>query len=203
VAFALLSVLWVSFGSLYGHMLAAIVRPMAPFIEHARGTRYVFEHDHLVVYRPVRLLREGVVRDRGYVIWRPLEHYGLPLLAALLVATPIWTWRGRWRALALGLGLLTLVEILTCLITIEASRLWPIPTPSGDLIPSPGSPVREAGFTAAAAFLEVMGRALFPIAIYLVVLILVREPQPGHGVVPRNALCSCGSGLKFKRCCGR
>jgi hypothetical protein len=183
-------------------MMAAVVGPLAPLIEHGGG-RYAFEDNRLLVYRPVRMVREGVVRDRVYVIWRPLDRYGVPLLVALVAATPIWTWRGRWRALALAVSLQTLVEVVTCLVTIEAGRLWPFVTPSGDLVPSPGSPARQAGFTAAAAFVELMGRALFPLVIYLSVLAFVREPRLARGVVSRNARCPCGSGLKFKRCCGR
>jgi hypothetical protein len=28
------------------------------------------------------------------------------------------------------------------------------------------------------------------------------EPNPGHALTPRNASCPCGSGRKYKRCCG-
>jgi SEC-C motif-containing protein len=77
----------------------------------------------------------------------------------------------------------------------------PVRGPLGQTVYLSGhSPLRLQVVSALANFLEITGRGFFALVTYVAVLGL-RERRRVHA--GRNAPCPCGSGRKFKRCCGR
>jgi len=144
-------------------------------------------------------------------LWKGNASYDLILLAALILATPGWSLRERGRLLALGLALLTLAEFAFFLATIEYSRLRPVTTPTGSvLFPAGFSRPKEILATWVYYFFQTMGRGLFPLVVYLGMVGITwrpldkRAPQRAPVRAPgRNAPCPCGSGEKYKRCCGK
>ena len=139
-------------------------------------------------------------------LWRGYANYNLSLLAALILATPGWSVRQRARCLALGLGLLSLAEVAFFLVSIEHSQLRPLPIRSGSFLPPGFSRPRQVVFTWIYYFFQIMGRGLFPLLLYYAMLGFAWRPvaRPAQlRPARRQAPCPCGSGRKFKRCCGR
>ena len=127
------------------------------------------------------------------------------LLVTLILATPGWSWRTWTRALAWGLGLLTLTQFISLSVNAGYTQLWPIPTKYGTLR-SPGfSPARLILFDWLYAFFEFMGRGFFALVIYLGAIAFTwgqrAEARAVSAAVGRNAPCSRGTDLKAKRCC--
>jgi hypothetical protein len=67
------------------------------------------------------------------------------------------------------------------------------------------SPARQPVFYWLYYFFDLMGRGFFALLIYAaLVAFLPDAPGPGTTArLGRNALCYCGSGMKYKRCHGR
>jgi uncharacterized protein YecA (UPF0149 family) len=143
----------------------------------------------------------------NWPLWIPEANYGLPLLAALIVATPGWSWRRRGRALAIGLGWLTLSQITFVLITVVATQQSPVMSPDGQLWPPGFSPLKQHVFYALHYFFDLMGRGFFALFIYLGLIAFGwnmperLSPARARRIVGRNDPCPCGSGRKYKRCC--
>jgi hypothetical protein len=195
--------LWVFLAPVYASGLAVIGRALIPALEAAPNTRYAVEGGRLLAYRPTWLPRQKRVAPLVQPLWVPAANYGVPLLAALLLATPGWSWRRRGRALAWGLGLITLTQIAFLLVTIVATQQGPIMTADGP-VQLPGfSPVKQPIFYALYYFFDLMGRGFFALFIYLGLIALGwRAPAAvPAAAVGRNDPCPCGSGLKYKRCC--
>ncbi len=197
------SLLWVFLAPVYAGGLAMIGRLLIPALEAAPGTRYAVEDGRLLAYRPIWLPRQKRMAPLVQPLWVPAANYGVPLLAALIVATPGWSRRRRARALAWGLGLVTLTQIAFLLVTIVATQQGPIMTSDGP-VQLPGySRIKQPVFYALYYFFELMGRGFFALFIYLGLIALGWRRPAGVPVaaVGRNDPCPCGSGLKYKRCC--
>jgi len=119
-------------------------------------------------------------------LWDPANNYGVPLVAALILATPVWSRRRRGQTLAVGLGLLTLTQIVLVLVTIVATQQDPIISPDG-MLQGPGSPLTHSLVYALYFFFELMGRGFFALLIYLG-LITLGWPVPA----PRGPARSAG-----------
>jgi len=203
VALAAASLLWWMVAPVYASGLGIIGRALIPVLEAAPDTRYAVEDGRLVAYRPIWLPRQKRTAPLVQPLWLPAANYSVPLVAALVVATPGWSWRRRGRALAWGLGLLTVAQIAFLLVTIVATQQGPIMTADGP-IQLPGfSPVKQPVFYWLYYFFELMGRGFFALLVYLGLIALgwrapTTAPAPAAG---RNAPCPCGSGRKYKRCC--
>ena len=204
VAFASLALLWIAFAPAYAHLFTAMARPLIPWIESVKGTHYLVEGTKIVAERPI-LMRQP---EEVTAIRQPLRDtsgdYNVALLAALLLATPGWSWRQLSRTLAWSLGLLVVTQLLSFLVTIEYTKLWPTKTEAGIVLSTDYSRAKLILFDWLYAFFEFMGRGFFALIIYLGALAFLwgrpSEPPPAHAV-GRNAPCPCGSGLKAKRCC--
>ena len=190
----------------YARGLALIGRALIPVLEAAPDTRYVVEGGRLLAQRPMWLPQQKRITQLNWPLWQPTANYGVPLLAALILATPVWGWRRRGRALAVGLGLLTLTQIAFVLVTIVATQQSPVMSPDG-MLQVPGfSPIKQRVFYALYYFFDLMGRGFFALLIYLGLIALgwnasaIRSVR-GGGPVRRNDPCPCGSGRKYKRCC--
>jgi hypothetical protein len=128
------------------------------------------------------------------------------VLTALILATPGWTWRRRGRALVVGLSLITLTQITFFVVTIVATQQSPVMSPEGMLQPAGYSPIKQPIFYGLYYFFDAMGRGFFALMIFLG---LIAFGWPASRAVPaaarrvaRNDPCPCGSGRKYKRCCG-
>jgi len=202
------AVLWAVCAPLYASGLAAIGRALTPLLEPSPDTRYVVDGAQVLVQRPTWLPRQGRMMPLNWPVWVPAANYGPPLLIALILAAPGWSWRRRGRALAIGSTLLTLTQIAFFLVTVVATQQSPVMSPEGMIQPSGYSPVKQPIFYALYYFFDAMGRGFFALLIFLGLVALGGEPREAAATaaaprrVGRNAPCPCGSGRKYKRCCG-
>ncbi len=200
------SVLWVVVAPVYARGLGLIGQALMPVLEAAPGTRYVVEGGgRLLAERPTWLPQQKRMSLLNWPIWQPAANYGVPLLAALILATPGWSWRRCGRALAVGLGLITVTQITFVLVTIVATQQSPVMSPEGMMASTAFSPLKQRVFYALYYFFDVMGRGFFALLIYLGLIVFVwgapERPRTVAGRIRRNDPCPCGSGLKYKRCC--
>lgn len=204
MALALLALLWLAIAPLYAHLLATVGRSMIPVLEGTPGTRYLVNGSLIVAVRPISLPAQEATTIRRR-LWAATSDYNVALLAALVLATPGWTLRQRFRALAWGLGLLGLTHLVSFLINVEYTQLWPIRTNLGPLHPQGFSRPKLILFDWLYSFFEYMGRGYFALLLYWGLLTFTwGRPDAltrAHSV-SRNDPCPCGSGLKYKRCCG-
>jgi hypothetical protein len=199
------SLAWLLIAPAYAWGLAAIARLVAPAIEWSRGTLYEAEGSRVLVRRLVWFGGQTGERDVVYTVWIASGNFGIPMLAALIAATPGLSWARRARAFAWGLGLLTVTQVAFMLVTIEFWQQMPVAAPAGGRLYLPGhTEPRLRVFSALYHFFEIMGRGLFALLAYVSGLALAAPRQRAASAVTRpNAPCPCGSGRKFKRCCGR
>lgn len=196
---------WAAVSPLYAHGLALIGRALSPLLESSPDVRYVVEGARVLVQRPTWLPKQKRTMPLNWPLWLPAANYGLPLLAALVLAAPGWSWRRRGRALAIGLALLTLTQVVFFLITVVATQQSPVMSPEGMLQPAGYSPIKQPIFYALYYFFDAMGRGFFALLIFLGLVAFGGERMRAAAVtrrVNRNAPCPCGSGLKYKRCHG-
>ncbi len=192
------------------HLFAAMVQPFGSVLERGPRTVYGVEDATVVALRwlpdPPRN-RIAVVKQE---LWIGRANYGLALVAALILATPVWSLGQRFRRLALALGLLVMTELAFFLVTLQSSQAHPVRTQLGTVLPPGFSTTRQAVWGAFYSFFQVMGRGLFPLLVYWGILAWTwgRLDADGAarlrstGVIRRNDPCPCGSGVKYKRCCG-
>lgn len=123
---------------------------------------------------------------------------GVPLLIALILATPGLFLIPRVNRLAAGILLMAATHVAFLAVKTEVTYLaadhpWAGP---------------RALWNAADNCFEITGKLFLPIVIWLFLAFPVLF---GAGITPpkplertgRNDPCPCGSGKKFKRCCGR
>ena len=201
------SMLWTVAAPLYARGLGLVGRALMPILESSPNVRYVVEDGRLVAQRPTWLPKQQRTSTLNWPVWQPAANFGVPLLAALILATPGWRWRRRGRALAVGLGLITLTQIAFVLVTIVASQQSPVMSPEGMMQDVGYSPIKQSVFYALYYFFDLMGRGFFALSIYLGLIAFgwrapeAMPPLPAGRPVGRNDPCPCGSGLKYKRCC--
>jgi hypothetical protein len=200
------TLLWALVAPAYASGLALIGRAAAPWLE-APGALYVVEGAQVLVQRPTWLPRQQKTAPLNWPLWLPAANFGPPVLTALILAAPGWTWRRRGRALGVGLGLLTLTQVAFFIVTILATQQSPVLSPDGMIQPAGYSSIKQRAFYALYYFFDAMGRGFFALGIFFG---LVAFDWPGPDRPPRiprrvarNDRCPCGSGLKYKRCCGR
>ena len=171
------SLLWLVVGPVYAWGLAAVARAAAPVTEHAPGMRYEVVGSRVHVVRPFVLAGERQPRELVYIVWAASGNFGLPVLAALVVATPGWGWGARARALGWGLGLLTLTQIAFLFVTFEFWQQMPVPDPRAGLLYLPGhSALGLRLVTPLYYFFEIMGRGFFALLVYFALLVRIGGP---------------------------
>jgi hypothetical protein len=194
-------------------------RPLIPVTESTAGATYRVEGASIWTTRSV--LDPATQKPMLFKLelWKGNASYDLVLLAAVILASPGWSPRQRGRLLGLGLILITLTEFAFFLSTIEYSQLRPVPSRTGSmLLPAGFSRPRQILSTWIYYFFEIMGRGLFPLVIYLGMVGFTwgavadgprQKTQRGARPVvssrspSRNAPCPCGSGKKYRLCCGK
>jgi hypothetical protein len=205
-----LATAWWLLAPVYAHVLVALGRPLIPVIEHGPKTTYWVEGATIWTLRSVPNPETKQVESFRYELWKGYNSYDLILLAAAIVATPGWSLQQRGKLLGLGLLLITLTEFAFFLSTAQYSQLRLLPGVTGTMLVPPGfSRPKQIVFSWIYYFFQTMGRGMFPLLIYLAMVGVTWEPV-AQGVprktqarASRNAPCPCGSGKKFKRCCGR
>ena len=120
-------------------------------------------------------------------------------LLTLILITPGMRLRNRGVWLAAGLGLIYLSQVAFLLVKSEISLIKADHPLAGSIF----------FWETADNFFEITGKGFFPIAIWICLtfqylLGKVDHPQPIiRKPVKRNDPCPCGSGKKYKHCCGR
>jgi hypothetical protein len=196
------SLAWLALAPVYAWGLAAMARAAAPVLENTPGAYYAVEGSRILVHRPVRLPGQAQMRDVVYTVWLASGAFGLPVLAALILATPGWSRGTRARALAWGLGLLTITQIAAMLVTVDFWQQMPVTLQGPSFYLSGHSARRLQVISAVYYVFEIMGRGFFVLVVYVALLGFRETRRPAGRGVSRNAKCPCGSGRKFKHCCG-
>ncbi len=205
---------WISvrFLALYGLLLAAVaLSPLAgPMGRLVAGTaaRVLTACTGRPVVSSVvdGAIGLGIATDGGHRFeWAPVDALGhvfnVPLFVAIVVAVAATRSGKRLSLLALGLCaiiLLGLVGLDGAVVGFEAWDRWP-----ANVRPHPNAWYQVLGTL---AVLHATG-GMFVAPTFLGALcaaVLVRPSVRAREAQPRrNDSCPCGSGLKFKRCCGR
>lgn len=129
--------------------------------------------------------------------------YGLPMLAALVIATRADSIRAKAQALAVGLLVMTLLTVPVVMMWAQLASLQ-----LEERIAQAGDAGNRSSFFYYAFHGYAFSQPVVAIAIWLAMLMLgLFKSKPKREAMPvtvaRNAACSCGSGRKYKRCCGR
>jgi len=191
--------------------MAALCRPLFPAIETTTGTTYWVEG--ATIYTTRALVDPATRRSLRFKVelWKGYSSYALILFASLVLATPGWPLRQRLRLLGIGLALLALAEFAFFISTVEYSQRRALPTSTGTVLyPEGYSRAKDIIATWIYYFFQTMGRGLFPILAYVGVVGVawppIIKPEARRVAAPapkRNDPCPCGSGKKYKRCCGK
>lgn len=191
--FVLAAALWGLLAPAYAGALARAGALVAPAFDP--GSRYESEGAKVSALRPLGTMPDGRVREARQGIWSAAVSWGTPLFVAAVVATPGWPWPRRWRALALGCGVLALGHFANLLVNAALTR--------GRL---PGAAAGGMGLLLEwlSGFFDLVLMPALPVGLYLVLATAESSAgsSAGGGAAPRNAPCPCGSGVKYKRCCG-
>src|SRR5574341_1041782 len=136
------SLLWVVLGPVYANGLALLGRTLRPVLEGEPDAQYTVEGGRLLVHRTLWFPKQPRTRwvpkqsrrvQFSTLLWDPMENYGVPLLAALILATPAWRGR-RGPALAWGLAWLTLTQIAFVLLMIVTTQQGTVRLPDQVLL---------------------------------------------------------------------
>ncbi len=143
-----------------------------------------------------------VRRKPGFEAWvdSRLILANLPLLITLILVTPGMRWQRRAIRGLIGVALLLIAHVGVLITKVEVVLI-------SAKHPLAGSP---ALWTMVDDFFEVVGKTFFPIVIWLALCLPYllgalddrREPASNQPAIGRNSPCPCGSGKKYKKCCG-
>ncbi len=136
--------------------------------------------------------------------------YGLPLLLALVLATSADSWRGRCRAL---LASLLIMVLFTILIVMLRAKVTSLELDARIAAATMQSRSNSAGFFSLIVHGYAFSQPVIAVLVWFAMLLLgvfkdtvkpVKQPsRVKPESIARNAPCPCGSGRKYKRCCGR
>jgi hypothetical protein len=127
--------------------------------------------------------------------YRPQVIYvNLVLLPALLLATPVEI-RRRFQWLVLGLSLLFILHVLTMIVLLQSYQCLQRDPSSFPCFTVHGLALTSGQVMAVVAWALLTWSYWFPKA-------TETAPLPKHAKTGRNDACPCGSGRKYKRCCG-
>jgi hypothetical protein len=125
--------------------------------------------------------------------------YGLPMLAALIIVTHSESMLAKLRALAAGLAVMFVLTVLAIMAWAKLAAL------------GIDEQLTQSGDRSSSLFYIFHGYAFSqPVVAVLLWLAMItlgmfkqkKKQDAENVVVLRNAPCPCGSGRKYKRCCG-
>jgi hypothetical protein len=129
-------------------------------------------------------------------------HVNVVVFAALVLATPELRVAQRLTVLGAGLPLLYAADVLALFMAVR----WLLVSDFGYLGPGATASSRiTLTYYWPQLFLASVGNQAAPVAAWLAGLAFAlrrRRPRVAPETLGRNAPCPCGSGLKYKRCCG-
>lgn len=208
VLFCLFLPVWRFMSPLYSSLLASLAHPLLPglttgvagpkteFFSRTKGTT-VFLVD------PRGVTEENIDKAPAISFDTRQVHFNVPLLLALFLATP-GLFRGRyWKQLGIALGALFLWHagyVSLVLYRLAAQVASAGPATAGRVLHMRTDLPYEM-------FLSMFIPQLLPFLLWMG-LLHMRQSTPTQASeapmvsVGRNDPCSCGSGRKYKRCCG-
>ena len=155
---------------------------------------------------PVTYLDSGLVLGDGTHVRFPLDvspvSWNAIFFSTLLLVTPLRVIRARWAYIAVALVLLAASHV--AFFTFSTFTMIATAYDKNGLGFVEPRLLRALG-VATQVYANMLCIAL-PFLLYAPVVLWRRRPalRAPPGLAPsRNAPCPCGSGLKFKRCCGR
>lgn len=125
--------------------------------------------------------------------------FGLPMLVALVVVTRSNSLVAKLRTLAIGSGVMFGLTVCAVMAWAKMTSL------QVEQQAAPGSD--QASFLFLAFHGYTFSQPAVAVLIWLTLLVLGlfkgrAKRERGVATVARNASCNCGSGRKYKRCCG-
>lgn len=194
---AFLPLWWLALSS-----IAWIAGTIAGFLYHLFDPQFTINPKGKIIEVIVRLSEPSASVANPYISNLRLDRvtYGMPMLAALVIVTRADSFRAKARALITGLFAMMLLTVPVVMLWAKLAGLE-----LEDQIAQTGV---RASFFYYAFHGYAFSQPVVAIAIWLALLMLglfkskPRE-QAAHPAVARNASCPCGSGRKYKRCCGR
>ena len=194
--------------------LAALWLVIAPFYSDLifAGANLIFQLDKPPVARVSRaqgaIYAEHLTAGGAERVFE-FKMYGLffnaMLLFALLLASPGLSWKSRIQRVALAASTLVIIHVLFVVFQVKAEFIN-----AGTLSVSSESAYWHNWL---AAFFGALGEGLFPLLLAALFtwrswasalqIRDIRISEPANALAIRNAPCPCGSGKKYKHCCGR
>ena len=144
----------------------------------------------------VQLVLNGRLQSSGLRI--DMVTYGLPILMALVIVTRSNTLVAKLRALAIGCAVMFVLTVCALMAWAKMTSLQIEQQAAPENVESSFFFLAFHGYTFSQPAVAVL------IWLALIMLGLFKGPKHERGVatVARNASCPCGSGRKYKRCCG-
>jgi SEC-C motif len=146
--------------------------------------------------RVVQLVLDGRLQSSGLRI--DMVTYGLPILMALVIVTRSNSLVAKLRALAIGCAVMFVL-------TLCALMAWAKMT-SSQLEQQAAQGSDQSSFFFLAFHGYTFSQPAVAVLIWLTLIVFglfkTRSTRERGATVARNASCPCGSGRKYKRCCG-
>jgi hypothetical protein len=146
--------------------------------------------------RLVQLVVNGRLQSNG--LRMDLLTCGLPMLMALVIVTRSNSLVAKLRALAIGCAVMFVLTVCAVVAWAKMTSL------QIEQQAPPGSDQSSFFFLAfhGYAFSQPAVAVLIWLTLIMLGLFKSRSHERGVATVARNASCPCGSGRKYKRCCG-
>lgn len=183
-----------------------LLPPLATVAGFVAGSIYQLLDSRVSVIPDGRLVRVlvalsggGNVQDTSSNLRLDTVTYGLPMIAALVIATHSESILSKMQALLAGLAVMFVLTVLAIMAWAKLATLGIDQqlTQSGD----------RSSFLFYIFHGYAFSQPVVAILLWLAMVMLgmfkrTKMRQPESVAVLRNAPCPCGSGRKYKRCCG-
>ncbi len=144
----------------------------------------------------------------GQVYSQPLRvdtvTYGLPVIAALVLVTRADSTRAKLRALAIGMIVMLVTSVPAVMMWAKLTSLQLEEQLARAAMSTSGD---RSSFFYYAFHGYAFSQPVIAVAVWLALLMFGlfkdKKKQPLSQAIARNVPCPCGSGRKYKRCCGR
>lgn len=206
--FCLLLPVWGQVSPLYTRFLAVLAQPFLPSLPGQGGSQPVTffsrtKGTSIFLVDPRGVTEATLDRTPAISFDTSQVHRNVPLLLALFLATP-GLWRGHYfKQLFLAFGVLLLwhVGYVSFVLHRLAAQV------ASTVTPGVGGTIRLQTDLPFEIFLRLFIPQLLPFLLWMGLVHFRHTSQGNEAVVPvasvgRNEPCPCGSGRKYKKCCG-